>query len=109
MNGGIAGFIIWALCGLLFAGFGIYALFLKKPMGFWAGAEVFEVTDVKKYNRAVAKLFFAYGAVFMLLGLPLLTDNAALMLVVSMPGVMAETIAMMVIYTVVIERKYKKK
>ena len=108
MNGRIVGFIIWCLCGLLFAGIGIYAWFSQKPMGFWAGAEVFEVIDVKKYNRAVAKLFFAYGAVFMLLGLPLLTDNTALMLV-SMLGVMAESIAIMVIYTVVIERKYKKK
>ena len=108
MDGRIFGFIIWCLCGALFIGLGIYSFFIKKPMGFWANAEMFEVTDVKKYNRAVAKLYCALGLVFILLGLPLLSDNAALILLSTL-GVMLEVIVMMVIYVTVIEKKYRKK
>ena len=53
-------------------------------------------------------LFCAFGAVFILLGIPLLIGNGALMLL-SCFGVMAESIAAMIFYTVVIEKKYKKK
>lgn len=108
MTGGIIGFVIWGLVGLLFVCLGIYSSFSEKPMGFWANAEMFEVTDTKKYNSAVAKLFCAYGMVFILLGLPLLGKNSAWILL-SVLGVMIETIAIMVIYTTVIERKYRKK
>ncbi len=108
MAGRIIGFIMWGLVGLLFVCLGIYSFFSKKPMGFWANAEMFEVTDLKKYNSAVAKLYCAFGFVFILLGLPLLSDNAALILLSTL-GVMLEVIVIMVIYVTVIERKYRKK
>ena len=47
------GFLIWCAAGCLFVGFGVYALLAKRPVGFWANAEMFEVTDVKRYNRAM--------------------------------------------------------
>ena len=102
------GFGIWCAMGVFFIALGIYALFSPKAVGFWANARMFPVTDVKKYNRAVCRLFCAFGAVFILLGLPLLWENKALVLL-SCFGVMAESIAAMIFYTVVIERKYKKK
>ena len=59
MEGNVIGFIIWCMAGLMFLGMAVYAWFSKKPkpMGFWANAKMFEVTDVRKYNRALAKLF----------------------------------------------------
>ena len=104
-------FGIWCAIGFLFIGMGIYAFFAKKtrPMGFWANAEMFEVTDVKKYNTAMGKLFCCYGIVFIILGIPLLAGQNTPWILISMIGVMMESIAMMGIYTTVIEKKYKKK
>lgn len=101
-------FIIWALCGVMFIGFGVSALFAKKPMGFWANVKMFEVDDVKGYNRAVAKLWFVYGAVFIALGLPLLQQNSPYIML-SVIGMMLETVGVMIVYTLVIDKKYRKK
>lgn len=109
MNGTIVALAIWCALGLLFVGMGAYAFFAEKPMGFWANAEMFEVTDVKKYNGAVGKLFCAYGIVFVLLGLPLMAGQNSAWVMLSVIGVMAETIITMAIYTVGIESKYKKR
>ena len=111
MSEALIAFLIWLVVGLLFVGMGTYALFSQKakPMGFWANAKMFEVTDVRKYNAAVGKLFIAYGIVFILLGLPLLSGQNSGYIILTMFGVMAETLVMMAIYSVVIEKKYKKK
>lgn len=109
MTGQIIGFIIWGFMGLIFICLGVYSLFSKKPMGFWANAQMFEVTDIKKYNSAVAKLFCGFGFVFILLGLPLLAGQNSAWILLSVLGVMLEVIAMMVIYVTVIEKKYKNK
>lgn len=107
--GKIIGFVIWALLGAAMIGLGIYAaVFSKKPMRFWANAEVFEVTDIKRYNRAVAKLFYVYGAVLIVLGTPLLAGQNSAWILLSVLGLMAESIVMMAVYTQVIEKKYKK-
>ena len=63
-------FLAWCAGGLFFEGLAGYLWFCKKPVSF--SAQTPEVTDVKGYNRAVAKLYMAYGGVFVLLGLPLL-------------------------------------
>ena len=105
----IAGFIIWAAVGLLFVGIGIYARFAQKPVGFWANAEMFEVTDVRAYNRAVGKMFIVFGVVFVLLGLPILAGQNSPWAIISVIGVVFEIIALMAVYTTVIEGKYKKK
>ena len=111
MSETILAFMIWAVIGLLFVLMGIYAIFSKKaqPMGFWANAKMFEVTDVKKYNAAMGKLFCAFGIVFIILGLPLLSGQNSAWIILSAFGVMGEAIVMMGIYTIVIEKKYKKK
>ena len=104
-------FIFWSIIGLLFIILGIYAFFSKKaqPMGFWANAKMFEVTDVRKYNAAMGKLFIGFGMIFIILGLPLLSGQNSALIILSVFGVMAEVIIMMAIYTIVIEKKYKKK
>lgn len=103
------GFIIWCFAGLMFIGVGIFSLFSKKPVNFWANANVGEVTDRKKYNCAVAKLFLLYGIVFTVLGIPLLAGQNSAWVVLSVIGIMIESIAVMVIYVMVIEKKYKKR
>lgn len=109
MDGAVLGFIIWCLCGGFFIVLGIYALFSKKAMGFWAGEEVTGVSDIRKYNRAMAKLFGIYGIVLVLLGIPLLEGQNSAGLVIPILGTMFVSIIMMAVYLVVIEKKYKKK
>ena len=109
MTGRIIGFVIWSVVGCLFIGLGIYSFFAKKPMGFWANAQMFEVTDRKKYNAAVGKLFRVFGIGFILLGLPLLAGQNSPWIFLSVLGALLECIAAMVVYTVVIEERYRKK
>lgn len=108
MSGNITGFVLWLIVGCAFIALGLYARSSKKPMGFWANAKVFAVTDVKKYNNAVAKLFIVFGIVFIILGLPLLLKTATLLIFVPTIGVMIESIVAMIFYTLVIEKKYRK-
>ncbi len=63
------------------------------------------VQDIKGYNHAVGLLFIFYGLIFIVLGIPLLTGQRALILL-AMPGVMLETIILMVIYSIFIVKKY---
>ena len=109
MPGKLIGFVIWSIVGCLFIGLGIYSFFAKKPMGFWANAQMFEVTDLKKYNAAVGKLFTVFGMVFILLGLPLLAGQNSPWIFLSVIGALLECIIAMIVYTVVIEEKYRKK
>lgn len=88
---------------------GYIFLFFKKAIGFWANAEMFEVTDIKKYNGAVAKLFCVFGIVFIILGFPLLSEQNSAWILLSVLGLMIEIITAMIVYTTVIEKKYKKK
>ena len=108
MNGSILGFLIWSAIGFLFVCLAIYACFSKKPVGFWANADVFEVSDIKKYNHAVAKLFCIFGIVLIILGIPLLAGQNSGWILLSVAGVMIESIVAMAVYSLVIEKKYKK-
>ena len=107
MNGVQAAFAVWAACGLLFLGIGIFDMFSEKQVRFWANAESPEMKQIKKYNRAVGILLCVYAIVFVLLGLPLLLSDSDLALLIPVLGTVAETIALMTIY-MKIEQKYKK-
>ena len=104
--GQTVGFIVWCICGCVFIGMGIYALFSKKPMVFWTSDKAFEVSDVKKYNRAVACLYFIDGIVLILSGIPLLFVSVWILF--SILGVAALGIGSMAVYTTKIEGKYRK-
>ena len=108
MTGAIWGFVIWSLLAVFFIGMGVYACFSKKAVGFWANAQVMEVTDIKRYNFAMAKLFGIYGIVLLLLGFPLLAGQNSPWIIISILGVMFATITAMIIYTTVIERNTKR-
>lgn len=104
-------FVIWLLMSIAFVILGIYASVSKKEVafGFWANADTFPVNDVKAYNRAVGKLWIVFGIVFAVLGLPLLKGQNNPFIILSILGIMIEAIAAMVVYTTVIEKKYRKK
>lgn len=103
----MAGFVIWVLVGILIIALGIRDLFAKKPVGFWANVESMKVSDVNGYNRAVGILFMVYGFVFIALGIPLLAGQNTPIILLSIIGVMFETIAVMAIYSISIVSKYK--
>ncbi len=102
-------FIVWAIVGCIMIGIGIGAYVSKKPVGFWANVKTFPVKDTKGYNRAIGKLFVCYGDVFIVLGIPLLCGQNSPYIFLSVVGVMVETIIVMIIYSVVIEKKYREK
>lgn len=107
MDSSVIGFIVWCAVGCVFLCLAIVAWFSKKPVGFWANAQVFEPLDVKKYNHAVAKLFFVFGMVLTALGIPLLAGQNSAWALLSVAGVLVESIVTMAVYALVIEKKYK--
>lgn len=104
-------FLIWLVMALCFVCLGICHFLSKRKsaFGFWANAKVFDVTDVKAYNRALGKLWCVFGVVFALLGLPLLYGQNSPYILLTILGAMLEAIAAMVVYVTVIEKKYRKK
>ena len=84
-------------------------MFSKNPVGFWANIETIKVKDVKGYNRATGLLFIIYGIIFVILGIPLLEGQNTSYVLLSVIGVMVETIAIMFVYSLVIAKKYEEK
>lgn len=110
MSGNMIGFIIWVIVALIIIGMGINACFSKKEVafGFWANIKQFPVKDIRGYNRATGKLFIIYGLILIVLELPLLKGQNNPYILLSVLGVMIETIAIMVIYGMCVEAKYKE-
>ena len=55
------GFVIWSIVFLVLVGIGIWAWRSEKAVSFFTGTKAPEVTDVRKYNRSVAVLWFVYA------------------------------------------------
>ena len=107
MIGNIIGFVIWAIGGVIIIGLGISAYFSRKVVGFWANIKPISINDIAGYNRAVGRLFVIYGVILIALGLLLSGQNSPFILL-SVLGVMIETIVIMAVYSLCIERKYKE-
>ncbi|MCM1089889.1 MAG: hypothetical protein NC092_02715 [Butyrivibrio sp.] len=101
------GFIIWAIFGGIMIVLGVKAFFSEKAVGFWANIKPIKVNDIKGYNHATGKLFILYGVILIVLGIPLLGGQNAPYILLSVLGLMLETIAAMAIYSLVITRKYQ--
>ena len=105
----IIGFIIWTSCTILIIGIGIWSWNSKKPVSFYAGAEPPKVKDVKSYNRTVAIMWFIYAILFELLGFPFWVQKQnSPMFILTILGVVAITIALLVVYNCVLTR-YRQK
>ena len=105
----MAAFIIWCLVAAGFAELGVFCFFSKKPVGFWANAELFPVSDVRGYNRACGRLWIGFGLVFALLGTPLLAGQNDALILLSVVGAMGSILGLILIYVLVIEKKYRQK
>lgn len=97
-------------CGLVFFGFGVAAFRAEKPVGFWANAKVPDIESVKAYNKAVGRLWCVAAVIFIILGFPfLIAEQNSPLIFISVAGVMVEMIVVMVVYSLKIEGKYRKK
>ena len=104
----VIGFIIWALAAAAAAGFGFRARRAGEPMGFFAGVKPPKVKDTAAYNRAVARLWFVFGGLFLLMGVPLLfAGENKLLLLLPLLGVPLLCILLAAGYTVV-EGKHRE-
>ena len=104
------GFIIWSMVSLVLLGIGIWAWKSDKAVRFYSGVKPPEVSDVRKYNRAVAVLWFAYAILLELLGLPLLflkQNSAGFLWCIA--GVAVITIALMIVYNRILAKYRVKK
>lgn len=104
-------FVIWAVVGMFFIVMGIYDYCTPKKtaFGFWANGGDFPVENEKKYNRALGKLWIVFGIIFILTGIPLLAGQNSPYVLLSIFGAMMEVIGVMAVYTMVLEKKYRKK
>lgn len=68
------GFVIWTLVVIIFIVIGVHDWKSDKAVGFFTGTEPPKIpeTNVKKYNHAVAKIWFVFGAIYEIIGLPML-------------------------------------
>ena len=85
----------------------LYIWFSKEAVGFWGSKKMFEVTDIRKYNHAISKLYVVHGLVYIFLGLPLLTGHRK-WIIFSVAGVVVETIIFMAVHSLVIKPANKK-
>jgi hypothetical protein len=80
----------------------------KEPVKFWSNVVNYSnIKDIPAYNKAVGILFIIFGIIFGLAsGTLFLGDIGAIIFIFL---VVIEVLAMMIIYTLVIETKYRKK
>lgn len=105
-------FLIWLFVGIAFIALGIFDFKARTaPVGFWANVKTIPVEEehVPAYNRAVGKMWIVYGILFILFGIPLLAGQNSPWIMIAVIGVFIETIIVMVVYTTVIENRYRKK
>ena len=101
----IYGLVIWSSVAVLITGIGIRSWKSKKPAGFFAGVEPPKVKNVRKYNHAVAAMWFVYAILFEFLGFPfLLQKQNAPLFILTILGVAAISIALPVVYNRILTR-----
>ncbi|MCR5728563.1 MAG: hypothetical protein K6G24_13995 [Lachnospiraceae bacterium] len=104
----IIGFVIWSITSAVMLGIGIWSYRSKEPVGFFTGVKPPEVKDTKKYNHAVAILWFGYAVLLEIMGIPLLfLEQNSAGFVPSLFGTVLISIGLAVGYTF-IERKHRK-
>lgn len=100
-------FFFGMLCiwGIIYICIAIYIWFSKKAIAFWESKKFIEVTDIRKYNHAMSKLYAVTGILWILFGLFLLAGHSKW---ISVVGVVMVNIVFIVVYSLKIEKKYKK-
>lgn len=100
-------FVIWTAVALVFLLIGISSWKSEKAVGFFSNVKPPEIKNVKKYNKAVAKIWFGFAAAMEIIGIPLLfiEQNSPIAILIAF-AVVALIIAIMIIYFRV-EAKYR--
>ena len=65
-------FAVWTLVFFAVCGIAVWCFSSDRPVHFFTGSAAPELKDVKKFNKAVGKLWLIYALVLELLGLPFL-------------------------------------
>lgn len=103
------GFVIWSMLALIFLGLGIWSRSSEKQVNFWSNVKSPEMKDIKKFNRAISKLWITFAVCYEILGLPLLfCEQNSPVFLLSVLGVIFLVIGIMSAYMVV-ENKYRKR
>ena len=103
----IVAFMIWSIVAVICLIIGVSTWKAKEAAGFFTFVDPPKVKDVKLYNHAVAKLWFAAAIILEILGAPMLwLKQNSPQIIFTILGVVVLVIAMMVVYLRV-ETKYK--
>ncbi len=103
-------FIIFLFCGFIFLAIGIYDFYAKKQQSFWNAGNPPKVNDIKKWNRALGKLFCSYGLALIFAGISFLFPLKSSIIIVIVLIIIFGGLAIMIfIYLKIIEPKYKVK
>ncbi len=98
------GFIFWSIVLLIFIAIGINSWRAKNAVGFFTGEKPPNIPEhnVKAYNHAVAIIWFVFGGIYEMLGLPLLfyEQNSPYFIIIIL-GVVFWVIGLIVAYIVV--------
>ena len=99
--------MIWSCAAVIFFMIGVGAWKAKKSVGFFTFVDPPKVKDIRRYNHAVAKLWFAAALILEILGFPMLwlKQNSPQIIFIIL-GVVILSISMMIVYLRV-EAKYK--
>ena len=102
----IVAFVIWSALALVFVGIGIWCRRSQKAVGFFSNQEPPTVSDVRGYNRAMSRLWFAFALLYEGMGIPFLfaAQNSPVY-AFTVLGVVFLMIGMMIAYNR-IEAKY---
>ena len=100
-------FVIWSAVAVIFLAIGVSAWKAKEAVGFFTFVDPPQVKDIRRYNHAVAKLWFVAAVILEILGVPMLRlKQNSPQITFTILGVMILVITMAVVY-LRIEAKYK--
>ena len=104
----IIGFVLWSIIASILVGIGISCRKADRAAGFFTFDEPPVVKDVRRYNRAVAKLWFSAAVTFETIGVSLLfLEQNSPLFVLVMLAVILWVILLMAAYSR-IAAKYSK-
>ena len=102
-------FMLWCGCFFLLLLLGLSCFLRKKQVGFFANADPFPVSDVRGYNRACGICWIAYSLIGMVCGLPLLGEENPARILLMVLFTALDTLGLILLYVLVIEKKFQKK
>lgn len=103
----VIAFFVWSICAAIFLAIGFSCRKAGEAAGFFTFAKPPEVTDIRRYNHAVAALWFTAAVILEIIGVPLLfLEQNSPFFVPVIFAVIVLVIAMMVAY-LRIEAKFR--